>query len=134
MRSILVLAGIAFGHLAAPAFADTCDNAATQSDLTACYGAAFKAADKELNATYRQIEGRLGDDPDAKKLLVAAERAWIAFRDAECAFSASGAEGGTIYPMTVSSCQTDLTTARTKDLTAFLHCQEGDSGCPVPAE
>ena len=75
MRSILVLAGIAFGHLAAPAFADTCDNAATQSDLTACYGAAFKAADKELNATYRQIEGRLGDDPDARKLLVAAERA-----------------------------------------------------------
>ncbi len=64
----------------------------------------------------------------------AAERAWIAFRDAECAFSASGGEGGSAYPMTVSMCAAHLTTARTEQLSSFLHCKEGDMSCPVPGE
>lgn len=134
VRTMLVAAALATGVATVPAFAASCDGAATQSDMTACYADAFKAADKALNATYRKIEGRLGDNPDARKLLVAAERAWIAFRDAECAFSASGVEGGSIHPMMVSICMTDLTTARTRQLTAFLHCQEGDMSCPVPGE
>lgn len=134
MRRILLVAGLAAGMFSAPAFADDCDDAESQSAMTACYGDALKAADKALNATYGKIEHRLRDDPDTKKLLVAAERAWIAFRDAECAFSASGAEGGSIYPMTLSICMTDLTEARTAQLAAFLHCEEGDTSCPVPAE
>lgn len=134
MRRILVVAGLAASLFSAPAFADDCGDAESQSDMTACFGDAFKAADKALNATYGKIEHRLRDDPDTKKLLVAAERAWIAFRDAECAFSATGAEGGTMFPMTVSMCLTDLTEARTAQLEAFLHCEEGDTSCPVPAE
>ena len=134
MRRILVVAGLAAGLFSVPAFADDCDGAQSQSAMTACYGDAFKAADKALNATYGKVEHRLRDDPDTKKLLVAAERAWIAFRDDECAFSASGTEGGSMYPMTVSICMTDLTDARTAQLAAFLHCEEGDMSCPVPAE
>lgn len=134
VRTTIVAAALAVGLVPGCVFAGSCDAAATQAEMTACYGDAFKAADKALNATYRKIEGRLGDDPDTRKLLVAAERAWIAFRDAECAFSASGAEGGSIYPMTLSICLTDLTTARTDQLAAFLHCEEGDAGCPVPGE
>ena len=65
--------------------------------MTVCYDGVLKEADKKLNAVYREIRSRLGDDPDARKLLVAAERAWIGFRDAECAFSASGVEGGSVY-------------------------------------
>lgn len=134
MRRIIVVAGLAAGLFSVPAFADDCDGAESQSDMTACYGDAFKAADKALNATYGKIAHRLRDDPDTKKLLVAAERAWVAFRDAECAFSASGAEGGSIYPMTASMCLTDLTEARTAQLEPFLHCEEGDTSCPVPGE
>lgn len=136
MRGTFVAAGLAAGLFAAPAlaFARDCADAATQSDMTACYGDAFKAADKALNATYARIGQRLRDDPDTKKLLVTAERAWVAFRDAECAFSASGAEGGTIFPMTVSICMTELTKARTAQLATFLTCEEGDVSCPVPGE
>ncbi len=134
MRRSHVLGGLVAGLLAVPAFADGCDDAMSQFDMTACHGDAFKVADKALNATYRRIEGRLRDDPQTKKLLVAAQRAWIAFRDAQCAFSASDAAGGSIHPMTVSICLTDLTTARTRQLATFLHCREGDVGCPVPSE
>ena len=54
------------------------------------YGNAYKKADAELNVLYRQITARLKDDKATTELLVAAQRAWVAFRDAECAFSASG--------------------------------------------
>ena len=55
-----------------------------------CYGNAYKRADAELNILYRQITARLKDDKATAKLLVAAQRAWVAFRDAECNFSAYG--------------------------------------------
>jgi len=131
---MLIVAVFAASAFSMPAFAGSCDDAASQSEMTACHGNAFKTADAALNATYRKIEDRLGDAPDTRKRLVAAERAWIAFRDAECAFSASGTEGSTAHSMTLSICLTDLTEARTKQLTTFLHCQEGDVSCPVPSE
>lgn len=131
---ILCATGLLAALSAVSARADSCDSATTQADMTACYDATLKGADKKLNAVYREIESRLGDDPDTRKLLVAAERAWIGFRDAECAFSASGGEGGSAYPMTVSMCLADLTAARTKQLSAFLDCGEGDMSCPVPGK
>lgn len=134
MRTAIYTACLGAGLIAAPAFADACDNAATQSAMNACYGNALKTADKTLNDTYRQVSDRLASDPDTKKQLVTAQRAWIAFRDAECAFSASGAEGGSIYPMIKSICLADMTTERTSQLAALLRCEEGDLSCPVPGE
>jgi len=58
----------------------------------------FKSADSELNTLYKEITQRLAGDEATLHLLTAAQRAWIAFRDAECAFSASGVEGGSAYP------------------------------------
>ncbi|MBL6280539.1 DUF1311 domain-containing protein, partial [Micromonospora fiedleri] len=93
-----------------------------------------KAADNELNALYQQITGRLKSDPDRKKLLIGAQRSWIAFRDAECKFSASGVEGGSVYPLIYSNCITELTRARVATFKNYLKCQEGDMGCPVPSQ
>jgi hypothetical protein len=42
---------------------------------------------------------RLGADEATKKRLKEAQRAWIAFRDAECDFATSGSRDGSIYPM-----------------------------------
>jgi hypothetical protein len=35
--------------------------------------------------------------------------------------------------MVVAECRQELTEARTRQLDAYLHCQEGDLACPVPA-
>ncbi|MBI6950723.1 lysozyme inhibitor LprI family protein [Pseudomonas koreensis] len=109
-----------------------CANASDQATMNQCAGQEFKSTDKELNAVYQQITGRLKDNPDRKKLLVGAQRAWIGFRDAECKFSASGVEGGSVYPLIYSNCLTTVTKARIEALKQYLTCQEGDMSCPVP--
>lgn len=71
-------------------------------------------------------------NPDSKKLLIEAQRSWIAFRDAECKFSSAGVEGGSVYPLIYSTCVTELTKARVETFKNYLKCQEGDLSCPVP--
>ena len=66
-------------------------------------------ADAELNVLYRQITARLKDDKATTELLVAAQRAWVAFRDAECAFSVSGVSDGTAHGMILAICLDKLT-------------------------
>ena len=108
--------------LSTPAFALDCKTASDQVSLNQCVGQDFKAADADLNAVYGQVAGRLSDAPDVKSLLTAAQRSWVAFRDAECAFRSSGSEGGSIHPMVVLGCRTTLTRKRVADLKAYLSC------------
>lgn len=132
MKRIVLAAGLAI--LMMPnAHADDCmDKATAQVEMDACAVKAFKASDAELNKLYRQIEHRLSDSDAARKQLVAAQRAWVAFRDAECAFASSAVEGGSVYPMISTMCLDDLTRKRIADFNQYLHCQEGDLSCPVP--
>lgn len=130
MRLIcLALATLPIG----PAAAASCDNATSQLALNQCADAELEAADTALNAAYQQIIGRLEDDPDTVQLLRTAQRAWLDFRDRECTFAASAAAQGSIYPLIVATCRADLTQRRTEQLGRYLHCAEGDLGCPVPA-
>ncbi|MGY3176375.1 uncharacterized protein YecT (DUF1311 family) [Pseudomonas sp. TE12234] len=128
-RFLLALTPLMFTTLA---HAVGCDNAADQATMNQCAAQQHAAADKELNALYQQITTRLKANPDSKKLLVSAQRSWIAFRDAECKFSASGVEGGSVYPLVYGNCITALTKARVETFKTYLKCQEGDLSCPVP--
>ena len=94
----------------------------------------FKGADQALNQTFKQIQKRLTDDSDGKARLVKAQRAWIAFRNAECTFQSSGDDGGSAAPMVTAACQAELTKNRSTQLKAYLNCQEGDLACPVPSK
>lgn len=116
----------------APARADDCPNATSQTQMTVCADQACKKSDAELNSVYKQITTRLKSNQDDAKLLVVAQRRWLAFRDAECAFSSSGTVGGSIQPMLVTQCRDELTGKRAEQLKRYLHCQEGDMTCPVP--
>ena len=111
-----------------------CSNAATQSDMNICADQAFRRSDAALNSTYRQITDRLKTDAAARGLLVTAQKAWLAFRDADCAFASSAVSGGSIYPMIVTQCRDALTQDRTRRLAGYLKCAEGDLSCPVPAQ
>jgi uncharacterized protein YecT (DUF1311 family) len=128
-RLLLALTPLLFSPMA---FAVDCDNASDQATMNQCAAQQHAAADKELNALYQQITARLKGNPDSKKLLLGAQRAWIAFRDGECRFSASGVEGGSVYPLIYRNCVTELTKARVETFKNYLKCQEGDMSCPVP--
>jgi len=126
---------ICLAALAAPSagWSQECDrNDQSQTGMDMCAGADFKASDAKLNTDYGAIMKRLSDDADARKLLQESQRAWIAFRDAECKFSSSGVEGGSVYPMVYALCLQGLTDDRVKQLGSYLECEEGDMSCPVP--
>lgn len=114
--------------------ADDCENAETQVMMNECANEAFKKSDSELNAIYKQINQRLKGDGDKTKMLIAAQREWVAYRDAECKFSASGVSGGSVYPSVYAGCLDNLTKARIGDLKNYAACREGDLSCPVPAK
>ena len=129
MRILAVATFLAFG--AGVAAAAEC---ADQAGLDQCADVDFKQADHALNAAYDQILGRLKTDDRLRQALVAAEKAWIAFRDAECIFRADPSQEGSIWPMEHLIGLKDETEARTKALSGYLRCEEGDLRCPVPAQ
>lgn len=133
-KAAILAATLAIIVSAPAAKADECDNATGgQAGLDQCYDKVFKKSDAELNKLYKQIEARLKDDAATTKLLVTAQRAWVAFRDSECNFQSAGASGGSIGPMIHSMCLDGLTQSRIKDFQGYLKCEEGDTSCPVPA-
>ena len=105
-----------------------------QLGLHKCAAADFQRADKALNDAYREVLRRLAGDERKKLLLRSEEQAWVPFRDAECKCAVSSTENGSIYPMESLICLADETRKRTKAIDAYLHCEEGDLSCPVPAQ
>lgn len=112
------------------ALADECSSANTQTEMNQCAAAQYQAADKKLNDTWQQaLQRAVGKQ---QTLLKQAQQAWIALRDADCAFLASGAEGGSMQPMLVSQCMTDKSVERESFLASLLQCEDGDQSCPLP--
>jgi uncharacterized protein YecT (DUF1311 family) len=109
--------------------------AQTQLDLNARAGAEFAAADAELNGVYQQIRKRYRDEPQFLTKLRDAQRAWIAFRDAELeAIYPPPASGsmqqayGSMLPMCLAEQKARLTRERTAQLRRWLEGgAEGDA-------
>jgi uncharacterized protein YecT (DUF1311 family) len=101
--------------LALPAIARAqCEKKETTVELVDCWNAEWKKADAELNRVY-QAAIKKQRPPNAAKLR-RAQRAWIAYRDAQCEAEGSVYEGGTIQPMIVGHCMLTLTQQRTKHI------------------
>jgi len=107
-----------------------CTNAITQRDMTACAGRDWQQADAELNTQWNQTAAHMRqrdamydhsheDRPGFHEQLLAAQRAWVAFRDAHCATEGYLARGGTMEPMLVAHCKAELTRQRTRQLQAI---------------
>jgi uncharacterized protein YecT (DUF1311 family) len=121
--------------LAAPAAAEDeidCENAMAQQDMNICAYRDFEAADAEVNTVWKdareaakESDAELPDElKGADKALLAAQRAWIGYRDAQCELAGFEARGGSMEPMLVSGCKAELTRARTKELKAFVSGDE----------
>jgi uncharacterized protein YecT (DUF1311 family) len=124
---------IVIGLLVSSSFAyagDRCDNATTQAELTECSAQAYQTADDALNAAYQALVDQLSNNTASLEKLRVAQRAWIGFRDAECAFESSAVEGGSAQPMVRNGCLERLTKARTEALREHASCAEGDLSCP----
>jgi uncharacterized protein YecT (DUF1311 family) len=79
----------------------------------------FMKADAELNKTYEALLKKLSD-AGSKEKLKQSQRAWLVFRDAEAAFEADEARGGTMAPTLRYTTMTELTEQRIKQLKTTL--------------
>ncbi len=122
---LTILAGVSGG--AAFAQAVDCKNANDQLSMNVCAERDYKVADKALNDAYRKLMASVS--PAGRSKLRAAQRAWLAWRDAECDFETAGSADGSIHPYLVAICRNELTKAQTTRLDSQLHCQEGDLSC-----
>ncbi|WP_395775213.1 lysozyme inhibitor LprI family protein [Agrobacterium pusense] len=101
-----------------------CKEPQTQADMTICAGKDYEKADKELNIAYQKLRKLLierdksadADGKGATDALVTAQRAWVAFRDANCAVAGFQARGGSMEPMLISSCLAEMSGKRAEEL------------------
>ena len=90
-------------------------HAQTQATMNAQARAEFDQADAELNKIYEALLTKL-PDAESKQKLKESQRAWLAFRDAEAAFVADQARGGSIAPTIRYETMAELTKQRIKQL------------------
>lgn len=102
-----------------------CENASATAEMNWCAEQEFDAADAELNKVYaealKSIPEMASEPPyDAKAwegALRASQRAWVAYRDAECdAHVPMFWTGGSGATAEIIGCRTTMTKARTKEI------------------
>jgi uncharacterized protein YecT (DUF1311 family) len=116
---------------AAPVATD-CANAVVQQELNYCAAQDFHAADAALNAQWaitaaemrRRDDELTQTDREVRRedwsghfaTLLAAQRAWLIYRDNHCDSEGYAAFGGSMEPMQVAFCRAALTRQRTQQL------------------
>jgi uncharacterized protein YecT (DUF1311 family) len=91
-----------------------CEDKQTTMEMTNCMDGEVKKADAELNRVYQAALKK--HRPENAIKLRKAQRAWIAFRDAQCEAEGSLYQGGTIQPVIMGHCRLILTQQRTKHI------------------
>ena len=103
-----------------------CRDPQDQTSMNICANEEYRRADTELNRVWpRALErvkelDRDGANGEAERRLRAAQRAWIAYRDAQCKVAGLEAIGGTLEPLLIGTCLKDLTERRTFELNRLL--------------
>lgn len=85
-------------------------------DMIECITAEYQRQDARLNNTYKAVMAEL--PPPRKKQLQNAQRAWIAYRDANCAFY-DDPDGGTLARVNANACMMTATAERARELESF---------------
>lgn len=103
--------------------------AQNQTELNDCAVQTYKNADREMNAAYKKVMNTLKSSPQKSKALLQAQRAWLKFRDADCAFLNSNSTDGSINAMNNALCLSERTTERIYFLNKIKKCDIGDPEC-----
>jgi uncharacterized protein YecT (DUF1311 family) len=129
----IIIIGLSLWAVAGTASAASldCKDPVTDAEISECAAQDWQKADDTLNAVYSKALAKAAkDDADLAetsaelvgevKALKHAQRAWIAYRDAECDLQGFGARGGTLEPVMVTNCWASMSRARTEDLKTFI--------------
>ena len=104
-----------------------CDTWLSQRDMNTCASSDFQRADAALNAQWKITVARMkkidadfnrshDNRPGYYDTLLAAQRAWLTYRDQHCASEGYTMRGGSAERMMINQCMARLTEARTAQL------------------
>jgi uncharacterized protein YecT (DUF1311 family) len=114
--------------LAAQTDAPDCSAPTTQADMNRCAYEDFLAANGAQAGVLKGITQGLAA-PDRQRLR-AAQKAWIAWRTAQCEFETGASSGGSAHELARWRCTGKFARERTVALEKLAHCPEGDIACP----
>lgn len=97
-----------------------CTKPDNQTDLNICSSQEFDKVDNKLNRIYNEYRATL--DENRKRLLKAAELAWIKYRDYSCELEWPKGESGSIGPLIRNDCMIRMTQHRIKEIKILANC------------
>jgi uncharacterized protein YecT (DUF1311 family) len=119
--------------LAGAAVADDCGDKDNQTAMTMCEKDVADQADAEMNRVWKTVQASMqqvdredgGDqvgkgEPNYAQALLASQRTWLAFRDAQCRIAGYEWRGGSMEAFAANQCLAAVTTARTQQLRELL--------------
>jgi uncharacterized protein YecT (DUF1311 family) len=92
-------------------------------DMPLCAWYSYYTKDVALNDTYRELMRRLVS-ADMKEALLKSQRAWLTYRETQCAFASGDWEGGSFRRVAIAMCWKGMTEEREKEFAAILKCEE----------
>jgi len=90
----------------------------TTVEQVRCARLNYEAADRRLNQAYQQVTASI--NRDQKTVLIAAQQAWIGFRDKSCEFETYANRRGSGYRVFLNQCLERVTRSRTAELESYL--------------
>jgi uncharacterized protein YecT (DUF1311 family) len=91
----------------------------TTQQMEGCAERQILRSDGMINVLSARVFARLTDDA-ARRRFIAAHRAWLAYRQADCLSRSDVFEGGTEAPVLFAQCAASRNAQRIKDLRTFL--------------
>ena len=89
-----------------------CGEKTSTLEIVECVQAKTNASDQRLNAAYKALQAQV--DAAQRQPLLAAQRLWVQYRDANCAFY--GAADGSIRKVQGAECLRSMTEDRAREL------------------
>lgn len=134
MNQLLRASALAMFLVAPCAWAQTdskaipdCKAPSTQKAMNECAYEDFLAANAGYAESNKSVMDRLQGKP--RDLFRRAQKSWIAYRTATCAFESSAVQGGSAQGMVNWQCAARMTRARVVEVNAIGNCPEGDVAC-----
>ncbi|WP_235548550.1 lysozyme inhibitor LprI family protein [Noviherbaspirillum sp. Root189] len=87
-------------------------------DMRACIHNELERQDVRLNRVYQKYSASLV--PNVLKSLREAQRAWIQYRNKDCAWAGAPDENATLGPLIIDGCHLDMTVRRANEFESLL--------------
>ena len=108
-----------------------CVDPQAQQEMNFCAAREFERVDAEMNVQWRatvaamkeadrSIDRTYDKEPGYYETLLAAQRAWLVYREKHCLGESFEARGGSLAPLLHGTCMTELTKVRIRQLKELI--------------